>query len=132
MDSPTKEQIRRMSKGMLTYALRNVEKGWTQGTMFRDHGGLPCCSDDAWQSCCLVGALHHAKAQVPNDPEWWPEGEWSDRLAVIGLVPADIALADAIAEACGEDGRSYIAWNDERGRTADQVKGVLKAAIASL
>ena len=91
-----------------------VRTGWTQGTEARDEEGRPVYATDPAAVCwCATGAIRRVASVIGA-----------------GLPDYDVILAAANAVAtCG---MGIVAWNDEPGRTQDDVAAALDAAAARL
>lgn len=86
------------------------EKGWTQGAMFRSSTGvkLSFLKKEQTASYCMVGAL---RAQYRPDP------------SIYGQVQ------ELLHDVIGEEWASLESWNDQPGRTKEEVLAVFDKAI---
>ncbi|MGX7894971.1 DUF6197 family protein [Tsuneonella sp. HG222] len=99
---------------ILTEARRVIAAGWTQGEFYEVKDDRPCY--------CTLGAIAYASGR--------DDGDWDALLWGASLPKAALAK---LAEATGKTGANSVAeWNDEAGRTVEEVLAGFDAAIQSV
>ncbi len=84
-----------------------IRRGWTQGVAAREADGVTCAATDAKATCwCLIGAV----------------------TAASDLVGANVRTMDRLAEHMGISMHNLAWWNDQPGRTAEEVALALEGA----
>jgi hypothetical protein len=93
-----------------------IHKGWHQKAFWRNSAGLSCRSEQA-ESCCLVGAIIKAS-----------QARISSGIAVTSDAQIRVEAALQVFVPSGD----FYGWNDETGRTKEEVLALVDTAILSL
>lgn len=106
-----------------------IERGWCQRYGVTDRTGLPVPVRDAEAAnFCIVGAVNRALSDLAVERDLMEEGQ------LIGELPLELQQLTFDAEhrliqALPRDRFSLPRWNDEVGRTKDQVVELFQRAL---
>jgi hypothetical protein len=99
-----------------------TETGWTQGAFARDANGRPNginhVTGERCACYCLSGAVDRATNILFGE-----DGGWNITHA------ADTFLTELVQQKFSPELRSYIEWNDQKGRTVKEVLDLLDDAV---
>lgn len=112
-----------------------MRAGWTTGTLSRVGGFAADRPNSILQATefCLTGAL--LRAQLENERAWEKGDYWHVRLeratkqVIAAVVALEVEAGVASATSKQWDLWPLQQWNDKRGRTKDEVLGLLDRAL---